>query len=264
MIGSNSSPSSSPSPRLDDAFGAVHAVLRGAQVPQTATAQVGLDPGRMAFYADAVYSHVQEVLEEDFSSVAAVLGSSRFERLVREYFESRPFDAYELNENAAAFRELLARCAAQGRHGVTGFHVDLAELEWQEFTVYVSPERIPDQTEVRVPTLNPTLVILQLDHAVNDFLDQWRDGGDEASVPTLPDPPDQAEPTTLFVLRHPETENALFVAADEALLFALKVAHDGLTESEAAQAAAVPIQTVQSILQSAADWGVVVLPEEKS
>ncbi len=253
MIGSN--------PRLDDAFGAVHAVLRGDQVPQTVAAQVGLDPVRMAFYADAVYSHVREVLEKDFCALAAVLGPSRFEPLVREYFEIRPFDAFELNENAAAFRDLLARCASEGRHGVTDFHVELAEVEWQEFVVYVSPEVIPHPSQVQAPTLNPTLVILQLDHGANDFLDAWRDG---AQGDVLPPIPDQPVPKTLFVLRHPETENVLFVAADEALLFALKVAHDGLTVSAAAEEAALPIQTVQSIYQSAADWGVVVLPEEEN
>lgn len=245
---------------LHESFQTVHAVLRGEEPPETAQAHLGLNPARMRFYADAVFGHVRDVLEKNFATVASVLGPERFGALVEEYYRRAPPGEFELNQNAAAFRDFLAQCAADERHGVIDAHVDLAELEWQEFAVYVSRAQMPESTHLVRPALNPTLVIIQLEHSVSGFLDAWREHEAGEPAPLLPD---ESDPETVLVLRHPETENALFVEADEALLFGLKVASDGLTAEQAAEVADLSLEAVQRILRTAADWGVILLPPER-
>ncbi len=244
-------------PSLQESFKTVHEVLRRNLPAAAAKVRLGLDPTRVQFYADVVFGHVRDSLEKNYATTAAVLGPQRFNALVEDHYRRWPPGEFELNQNAAAFRDHLAECAATGRHGVSGAHVDLAELEWQEFAAYVSQAQMPAPERLERPALNPALVILQLDYPVSGFLDAWREREAGEPAPRLPV---EAAPETVLVLRHPETENALFVEADEALLFGLKVANDGLTAEQAAEAAALPLEGVHRILRSAADWGVILLP----
>lgn len=244
-------------PTLEQAFGTLHEVLRGAADPAVAHRRLGLDPARVAFYQETVFEHVRDVLDKNYGVLAAVLGPERFDALVAEYFAEVPATAFELNENAAPFREFLAVRAEVGTYGLTEAHLELAELEWQEFAVYVSEATIPEPSAISAPQINPTLTILQLDYPVADFLDAWREAGDSGSRPHLPADP---APQLVFVLRHPETDNALFFEATDALLFAFKVSHDGLSVQEAAEQAGVADSLVLAALQDAANWGLVILP----
>lgn len=243
---------------LQQTFEALHAVLRGAAAPESAQAALGLDSSRVAFYADTVFEHVQDILHKNYAVLAELLGAERFETLVREYYALHPAEAFELNENAAPFREFLAEQRVSGRLGLTEAHLELAELEWQEFVAYVSPAQIPERRWLSSPELNPTLIVLQLDYPVAGFLDAWREWEGRGEPPTFPTEPD---PETVFVLRHPESENALFVVATDALLFALKVVHEGVDVDQAAEATGAPREVALAALREARDWGLVLWPE---
>lgn len=243
---------------LQETFETLHAVLRGAAPPESAERALGLDARRVAFYADTVYEHVHDILRKNFTALAEVLGEATFASLVRQYYALHPAQAFELNEDAAPFREFLASRASRGEGALGEVHLELAELEWQEFVAYVHPAQIPARRWLSRPTINPTLAILQLDYPVADFLDAWRQRGENGDAPELPSAP---RPETVFVLRHPESENAIFVAASDALLFAFKVVHDGAEPSQAARAAGVPEALVHEVLREASDWGIVLLPE---
>jgi len=243
---------------LHDTFETLHAVLRGAKPPESAEVALGLDASRVAFYADTVFSHVQEIVRKNFAVLAEVLGQETFDALVQEYFALYPAEAFELNENAASFRELLASHVADGRFGLTEAHLELAELEWQEFVAYVSPVEIPKRRWLTEPALNPTLGILQLDYPVAAFLDAWRGWDGQGAAPPFPTEP---APETIFVLRHPDTESAIFLMATDQMLFAFKVIHDGVSIPQAALAAGVSEEIARAAIQEASQWGLLLLPE---
>lgn len=105
----------------------------------------------------------------------------------------------------------------QDPNEVSGFILDLAELEWREWEGYAAPD--DDTKGTAGTTLNPTLVILQLDWPAHAFLNQWR-----ASVNSgKPSPavPEEPSAETVFVFRHPRTCNIVSVEAREDLLFVL-------------------------------------------
>lgn len=114
-------------------------------------------------------------------------------------------------------------------------------------------------TQVDRPTLNPTLGVLRFGYPVSGFVDAFRssvreDRDERPEVPQVP------APETVLVFRDPDTLLAMFYRPTDSLLFARKVAADGLDAGAASQASGLPIETVREILVRAAHIGLIVLP----
>lgn len=247
----------------DRAFGdvmeTVHRVLRGqAEVAETAR-ELGIPERRLAVYAGFVRQHVRTAVEKNHSVLAALLRGPTWEALLDGYFRDHPPVSYELNAAAEGFRAHLAAEASAGRHGLTPFHLELAELEWQEWVAYAHPDRIPRPSEVTRPCLNPTLRVLSFEYGVSGFVEAWREAereGREERPAVLAQP----DPEMVLVFRDPVSERAFFYRATDALLFALKTASDGLDVSGAASVAGLPEATVRDLLDRAASVGLIVMP----
>jgi len=235
----------------------MHRLLRGETSPETAAERLGAPVERLAIYQQFARNHIDNVLKKNYT-VLAGLFSEQWDELVDGYLAEYPPGSYELNRNAARFREYLATLALDPARGITEFHLELAELEWTEFSVYASQVEIPTPEEVTRPMLNPTLQILALKNPVAEYVDRWRaSGGDKSHRPDILSP---ASPETVFVLRHPVSGLALYLKADHSLLFAFKVAHEGANVAEAAKLAGISETDAVGILHRAADAGLIVLP----
>jgi hypothetical protein len=237
----------------------VHRVLRGEEDVAAAARDLDIPERRLAVYAGFVRQHVRTAVEKNHSVLAALLRGPAWEALLDGYFRDHPPASYELNAAAEGFRGFLAAEASEGRHGLTPFHLELAELEWQEWEAYAHPDRIPQPAEVRRPVLNPTLRILRFEHAVSGFVEAWRDA-ERAGRDERPEVPAEPAPETVLVFRDPASELAFFYRATDALLFAVKVTTDGLDVPEAAALAGVPEATAQDLLDRAAAVGLIVMP----
>jgi hypothetical protein len=203
-------------------------------------------------YARFVRQHVRTVLEKNFTVLAELLPPARWNQLVDGYFTSQPSHHWELNANAEAFPDFVLQQASLPGSALTGLHAELALLEWQEFVVFTAPDRWPTAPAGRW-VLNPTLALLQFSFPVSAFVTAWR-----ASPPEhRPAPPDEEAPETVMLFRHPETERVVFHRADEPLLFAFKVAHDGLSPEQAAQATGLGVEEVVERLSRASQLGLV-------
>jgi hypothetical protein len=238
---------------------AVHRALRGEVDVGQAAGDLGVSGSRLALYAGFVRQHVRTAVEKNHSVLAALLRGPTWEALVDGYFRTHPPKSYELNAAAEGFRAFLAAEEEAGRHGMAPFHLELAELEWQEWVAYAHPDCTPLPAEVTQPTLNPTLRILRFDHAVAAFVEAWR-GAEREGREDRPAVPDAPAPETVLVFREPASELAFFYRATDALLFALKVAADGLDVQGAASVAGLPKSRVRDLLDRAADIGLIVLP----
>lgn len=241
----------------------VHRALRGETEVGQAAGELGVSRSRLALYAGFVRRHVRTAVEKNHSVLAALLRGPVWEALQDGYFRAHPPAAYELNAAAEGFRAFLAGEASAGRHGLTPFHLELAELEWQEWVAYAHPDRIPLAAEVSRPTLNPTLRILRFDHAVAAFVEAWR-AAEREGREDRPSIPDTRAPETVLVFREPASELAFFYRATDALLFALKVAADGLDGPGAATLAGLPESRVRGLLDRAADIGLVICNLEET
>lgn len=233
----------------------MHALLRGELSPEQAAASLGAPVERVAIYQDFVRDHVRTLLEKNYQVTAEVMGSGAWEALVRRFFETRPARHYELNANAEALVELIDECIARGSDEIVPFHRDLATLEWTEWLVYADRAEMPEPSRLDRAVLNPTLVILSLAWPVSGFVQAWRAAKDAATRPPLPSAPD---PEQVFVYR--DRGLARFVRADPGLLFAFKIAHDGLTVAQAADLSGLDPVTVAAVVRQASEAGVVILP----
>lgn len=235
----------------------VHQVLRGQREVARTARELGIPERRLAVYASFVRQHVRTAVEKNHSVLAALLAGPLWEALLDGYFRSHPPTAYELNEAAAGFRDFLAAEATAGR--LLPFHLELAELEWQEWVAYGHPARIPGEEEVTRPILNPTLCVLQFQYAVSGFVEAWREAEREGR-PGRPEVPTRPSPETVLVFRDPASDLAHFYRASDALLFSLKVVVDGMDIPEAAAIAGVSESVVRDLLDRAASIGLIVLP----
>lgn len=243
---------------LTQTVGTVHRLLRGEIDALEASRLLGAPENRLAVYAGFVKQHVRTALEKNYTALGPVLGRDTWDELVDRYFREHPPGDYELNAAASGFRAFLQGLVEKGLYGLNRFHLELAELEWQEWAVYASEVALPRPGDLTGPVLNPTLVILDLDHPVVDYLDAFRRRDDARDpVPPTPEPSRQ----TVFVFRHPVTLKNAYLKADTRDLFAFKMVHDGLTVAEAVREAGLAEDTVRGILDGAVRAGLVLAPE---
>jgi hypothetical protein len=237
-------------PRLNDLQAVMHRVLRDALPVAEGAALLGVDPGRLAIYHRFVHRHVQQALEANFPVTLAALPAATREALHADYFAAHPPGTWSLDAAAAAFPAFLE--ARAGAEPPTPFHAALAHLEWALSEVYHDPAELPvPQTTL----LNPTLTVLESVYPVAAYLAAVQAGGapPEAPVP-LP------APTLTLVFRHPIRETACFFAATDALLFALKVAHDALDPVQVAAQLGLDPNAALEAMRAGVDCGLLLAP----
>jgi hypothetical protein len=86
---------------------------------------------RVGVYADAYFWRLRDVLAENFSRVAAILGPERFTELAREYVARHPSEHPSLRFLGRELAALIAR-----RADMPPALADLARLEWARLEVF--------------------------------------------------------------------------------------------------------------------------------
>ncbi len=240
---------------LADTMAPVHRLLRGELAAEQLAELFQVPASRALIYQSSARAHLDEVLAKNYASLRSVLGPALWQRICDGYFAEQPPSDFELNACVRALPGYLEQLRARGEPGIEAFHAELAELEWLEFSVYVS--RSGEAAPTARTTLNPTLEILQTRFPVARFLDEWR-AWEAGELESAPAPPLNEAPEVVFVFRHPASEEYAFARADPELLFAFKVLYDGLDPAAAAQAAGVETAAVERALDRALRLGLAV------
>jgi hypothetical protein len=138
---------------------------------------------RMAIYAEAYMARLVEALEEDFPSASRLLGHRGFRAMCRGYLERFPSRSRSLNPLGRRLPEYLSdRPAARdlARVEVAMSEVfdagEVSSLRPSDFSK-IAPEKLAGARLSLVPAFR----LLELDHAVNPYIDAVR-----RERPTLP------------------------------------------------------------------------------
>ena len=231
----------------------LHSALRGEKPVDEVAAALGVNPARLAIYRRFVETHVRTALDANFPTLRAIFGDTRWAKLAHAYDAAHPPHHWELNRAAADFAEFLERDRAnEAELEIEPWHISVAELELTLCEIAQAIVEVPANTAV--PTVNPSLVILELSHAIGPHVAAGLRGE------PIPPPPADDEPSRVLVYQRPPALRAVFQVADDGLLFALKVTHDGLTARDAATATGLPIERVESELRRAVERGVIIAP----
>jgi|GEM_PF-2209291 len=234
----------------------VHRVLRRELDATDGATHLGVDAARLSIYRGFVHDHVTGILDKLYPYVRAHVGPEAWAELSARFFREVPATHWELNACAQPFAAWLDRKLADGDapSAVTPFHVALAELEWEEFAVYMHEASVPTPESVTEPVLNPTLSLLELGYPVVRFLVDHP----EASVVTPDTPTPAPERRVALVFRRPGTWRVAYYLGSDDLLFALKVVHEQIPLAMAADAVHQPVEVARAALRHAADIGLVV------
>lgn len=230
--------------KLADVQQAVHGVLRGAAPLQAGAEALGIDPARLAIYRRFVRRHVEVALSAEFPHLKAALGADRWSDLYAAYYEAHPPSAPTLPEAAAAFPDFLAAQYEAGRFGLSEAHLALADFEWALYEVSIDGAPWPTPTSRSV---NPTLSILSFEYDVATF-----------ALEGMGEGPWPESPTLVLAFQHPARRTARWHRARPELLLALKIAHEGLTPSDAAAATGAAPSAVEAALAFAVEVGLLV------
>ncbi len=249
-----------PRMTLRETFETMHRLLRREITPAEASARLGCEEDRIALYPEFVLDHVRNILVKNFPALASLFSSEEWEGIVREYFAAHPPDHYEMNANAARFPAFLHQMAEKGRFGILEFHLELAEVEWLEWTAFASPEKIPLPEEIREPMLNPTLTVLELKFPVVQYLRTWSRERARGFTGGVPPVPGEARGGIAFVFRHPGTHEAVVRETTDPDLFALKVVYESIPLERAAEEAHISVLQAKALLHHAQKAGFVLLP----
>jgi hypothetical protein len=98
-----------------------------------------LEPAqRLEVYADAYFLRLRDVLAEDFSRVAKLLGEEAFDHLVRGYLKHHPSTEPSVRHLGRAMAEFI-----RGQEGMAPWLADLAALEWARVNAFDAPDDEP-------------------------------------------------------------------------------------------------------------------------
>ena len=249
---------------LRETMECMHALVRGELSAEEAAARLGAPVERVAIYQDFVRGHIAKALGKNYTVCRELLSDETWSALEDGYFRAQPARKIELNASAEAFRGFLGQAAAGttdldpahereiASHGLA--LLELAELEWLEFAVYAAQVEIPAPSTLETPAVNPSLQVLQFETPVASWLAARRRGDRSSPLPS------GGPGETVFLFRGPQTSYAVFVVADDALLFAFKVVHDGLSAAQAAEVTGSAPGDVEAAIQRAAELGLVLRP----
>ncbi|MDR3672700.1 MAG: DNA-binding domain-containing protein [Holophaga sp.] len=129
---------------------------------------------RLEIYNRQYWFRVLASMGEDFPGLRAVLGRTRFHRLVRDYLVECPSRSYTLRNLGSRLPDWLAanprwRDAPRGSLALA-----MARLEWAHIEAFdeadLPPAAVEQVTDATRLALQPHLRLLQLDHPVDDLL----------------------------------------------------------------------------------------------
>jgi hypothetical protein len=199
---------------------------------------------RVELYGRMVRHHVRSTLEKLYPLVRASVDEERWTELVRAYEATRPARPFEMNRLGEGFPGFLADEAE--RRELPAFLPALARFEWTDFAVYASLEPVPEKVE-RL-TVNPTLAVLEHPFQLCAYVRAKGEG--------------QPEPGQELALlwRHPGRLVTLFLAANDRSLLVLKMAVEGLTPSQVAEATGVAEADIRAAVEACVADGLVLSP----
>ena len=242
-------------PRLLELQRTLHQVFRDALTVEAAAAALGSDPRRLGLYHRAVHVHVRQALEANMPVTLASLPADTRQALHAAYFAAKPAPNWSLDAAAEGFPDFLdAQLLAGGRPGLTAFHPALARLEWELTLAWTSESALPEPASLTAMVLNPTLAVLESHFPLVVYLSSPDAAGPRA-LPAALDSPE-----LVLIFRHPERQSACYHSATDDLLFALKVAHDGLDPADAARAAGLDASSALAAVRAAVEIGLVLAP----
>lgn len=91
---------------------------------------------RVAIYAHGFYGRLEETLANDYSTLAAVLGESKFNTVCRKYIDAYPSYHYSLNSFGQHFSQFLLETPAFRKKTYLS---EIAAFEWAESEAIVRP-----------------------------------------------------------------------------------------------------------------------------
>lgn len=199
---------------------------------------------RVALYGSMVRHHVKAALEKLYPLTRACVGETQWGELARAYEASGPARPFELNHSGEGFPAFLADEAE--RRGLPAFLPALARFEWTDFAVYTSQEPVPEKVE-RL-TVNPTLAALEHPFRLCAYVRARGQG--------TPEPGQELA----LLWRHPERLVTLYLAANDRSLLALKMAVEGLSPAQVAEATGVSEVDIRAAVAACVDEGLVLSP----
>lgn len=131
---------------------------------------------RLEIYNRQYWFRLYSSLEDDFPGLRSILGTQRFDRVIREYVVACPSRSFTLRDLGGQLHEFLLR-----RRDLieprTGVALDMARLEWAHIEAYDAAEYpVPDArcfaaaTEKTIFPLQPFVRLLDLSYPVDDLL----------------------------------------------------------------------------------------------
>ncbi|WP_009963087.1 DNA-binding domain-containing protein [Verrucomicrobium spinosum] len=136
---------------------------------------------RLEVYNRQYWYRLLDCLYDDYPGLRVLLGERRFHRLCREYLAACPSGSWTLRNLGRRFAEYLEAHPLKGR-GVQARALDLARTEWAQTLAFdegeLPPVRGDDLLGADAATLRfrlqPHLVLLELGHAVDRYMDLVR------------------------------------------------------------------------------------------
>jgi hypothetical protein len=135
---------------------------------------------RLEIYNRQYWFRLYTSLEEDFPGLKAIVGSTRFDRLMRDYLTERPSESFSLrNLGSQLERWLLAHPAyLEPRNQLA---LDMVRLEWAHIEAFdagenplLDPDDLASIDENSRLRLQPYLRVLELHYPVEDLLIELR------------------------------------------------------------------------------------------
>jgi hypothetical protein len=160
---------------------------------------------RINIYAEMYFARLVDVLESDFSRVAALLGCERFHEVVSQYLTCYPSRHPSLRHLGRFFPRFLANCALTVDLPFLG---DLAALEWGRVEAFdaldaepLRIEHLQNLSSEQWPMLKfrliPALQIIQCEWPVYEIWNMAETEENAAMIASV-----RPEPTTLRIWRN--------------------------------------------------------------
>lgn len=237
----------------------MHALVRGEMTPESLASALNVESNRLAAYPRFVRNHVFDMLEKHFGCLHDLLGDRVWKELCQTYFTQVPCQDYDLNLAAEHFPEFILQDEIEQKHGLSVFHAELCQLEWEEYVVFKTKVHWPDK-KCATPVLHPAVSIFEFTHTAGSFLLAWRQGqaGQKDAQSMMAAPKSER----VMVLQHPRTCMSRTYVANAELLLAFKVVHDGLTLAQMCDASRLSEKEMLQVLFAAQDKGLIVLPRD--
>lgn len=153
--------------------------------PDTQTARnLTLPLDRLKLYRSFVQSHYQDALTKMYPLLLKTAPEVFSQDLIQAYYDRYAPTAYELNQLTRHFADFLK---AQGKELYLS---ELAEYEWAEFSVFLSPEEetlTQQALKKNEVTLHPALYILNFENRISDWVEKIRVGEKTSTPETQPE-----------------------------------------------------------------------------